>query len=220
MYYTLWLNFKEVFKARTFDLTSVPAMVESRLKKLKESPKSSTWFKDHCLVFSDPTQLGTKEIEVTDVMKADFQQNVYRPYLQSVIDGRTESTHLISPMSVFDPRQLPSTEKELSDSDYGMEKMKIYCFSMVVFKKLLLMEERFSTPDVDPEETESEWKLFRRVIFVCHRGSTLQQVFFCFTRNYRYRSSISKPVETSFNFDDTMHHYSHCGAYIQHNETC
>ena len=37
-------------------------------------------------------------------------------------------------------------------------------------------KERFSTPDVDPEETESEWTFFRRVIFVRHRGSTLQQV--------------------------------------------
>ena len=114
-------------QGKDIDLTSVPARVESttkRLKELKESPKSSTWFKDHCLVFSDSTQLGTKEIQVTDVMKADFEQNIYRPYLQSVIDhinGRMESTDLISSMSVFDPHQLPSTEKELTDSDYGIE---------------------------------------------------------------------------------------------------
>ena len=168
---------------KDIDLASVPAMVESttkRLKELKESPKSSTWFKDHCLVFSDPTQLGTKEIEVTDVMKADFEQNVYRPYLQSVIDhinGRMESTDVISSMSVFDPRQLPSTEKELTDSDYGMEKIKILLSLYGGAQKITFDgKEGFSTPDVDPEETESEWKLFRRVIFVRHRGSTLQQV--------------------------------------------
>ena len=89
------------------DLASVPVKLESTtkwLKELKESPKSSTWFKDHCLVFSDPTQLGMKETEVTDVKKTDFEQNVYRPYLQSVIDyinGRMESTDLISSMSVL-----------------------------------------------------------------------------------------------------------------------
>ena len=60
-------------------------------------------------------------------MKKDFEQNVYCPYLQSVIDhinGRMESTDLIFSISVFDPRQLPGTEKELTDSDYGMEKVK------------------------------------------------------------------------------------------------
>ena len=56
-------------------LASVPTMFESttkRLNELKESPQSSTWFKDHCLVFRDPTQLEMKEIEVTDVMKEDL----------------------------------------------------------------------------------------------------------------------------------------------------
>ena len=97
-------------QGKDIDLASVPAMIESttkQLKDLKESPESSTWFKDHCLVFSDPTQLGMKEIDVTDAMKGDFEQNVYRPYLQSVIDhvnGRMESTDLISAMSAFDPR--------------------------------------------------------------------------------------------------------------------
>ena len=135
-------------QGKNIDLASVPAMVESttkRLKELKESPKSSTWFKDHCLVFSDPTQLGTKEIEVTDVMKADFEQTVYCPYLQSVIDhinGRMESTDVISSMSVFDPRQLPSTEKELTDSDYGMEKIKIILSLYGGAQKLLLMEKK------------------------------------------------------------------------------
>ena len=114
-------------QGKDIDLASVPVKLESttkRLKELKESPKSSTWFKDHCLVFSDPTQLGMKETEVTDVKKT---QNVYRPYLQSVIDhinGRMESTDLISYMSVFDPHQLPGTEKELTELDYGIEKMK------------------------------------------------------------------------------------------------
>ena len=33
-----------------------------------------------------------------------------------------------------------------------------------------------SKPDIDPEDTESEWKLFRRLVYVQHKGSSLQQV--------------------------------------------
>ena len=47
---------------------------------MKENSKSRTWFKDHFLVFSDPTQLGMKRIKVTYKMKADFEQTVYHPY--------------------------------------------------------------------------------------------------------------------------------------------
>ena len=113
-------------------------------------------------------------------MKADFEQNVYRLYLQSVIDhinGRMESTDLISSMSVFDPCQLPSTEKELTDLDYGMEKIIILLSLYGGVQKITFHgKERFSAPDVAPEQTGSEWKLFHRIIFVRHRGSTLQQV--------------------------------------------
>ena len=45
----------------------------TRLKEVKENSKSSTWFKDHCLVFSDHSQLGMNEI---DKMKEDFEQNM------------------------------------------------------------------------------------------------------------------------------------------------
>ena len=51
----------------------MPLMVESttqRLKELKENIDSSTWFKDHCAVFTDPSQLGAKDIDVTESMKA------------------------------------------------------------------------------------------------------------------------------------------------------
>ena len=76
-------------------------------------------------MFTDPSQLGAKDIDVTESMKTQFLQKVYRPYIQSVIDhisGRLESTDLISSMSVFDPRHLPDDEEKLSD--YGIEKVK------------------------------------------------------------------------------------------------
>ena len=46
----------------------------------------------------------------------EFAENISHPYLQSVIDhvnGRMESTELISFLSVFDPRHLPDKQKEL-----------------------------------------------------------------------------------------------------------
>ena len=48
-------------QAKDLDLSIIPTMVKStlsRLKELKEPPSSSTWFKNHSLVFSDQEQLG------------------------------------------------------------------------------------------------------------------------------------------------------------------
>ena len=62
-------------------------MVESttkRLKDMKENSKSRMWFKDHFLVFSDPTQLGMKKVKATYKMKTDFERKVYHPYLYRV----------------------------------------------------------------------------------------------------------------------------------------
>ena len=111
-------------------------------------------------------------------IKAAFVANVYRPYLQSVIDHinkRIESTELISSMSVFDPRHLSPKEEELSN--YGMEKMKTLVKFYGTVQRVQLNEmEGVLQPDIDPEETESEWNLFRGVIFVKHKGNSLQQV--------------------------------------------
>ena len=71
-----------------------------------------------------------------------------------------ECTELISSMSVFDPRHLPDKEEELSN--YGMEKMKMLIqFYGTVQRVQLNQMEGVSQPDIDNEETESEWKLFR-----------------------------------------------------------
>ena len=168
-------------QGKDIDLASVPGMVDSttkRLKELKEDVNSSTWFKDHSLVFTDTAQLGSRSIVVTEEEKSVYLHKVYRPYLQSVIDhitARMESNDLISSMSVFDPRHLPDTEEELSD--YGMEKMRTLINYYSVAQRVKLNEdEGVSQPDIDAEETESEWKLFRRVIFIQYKSSSLQQV--------------------------------------------
>jgi len=168
-------------QGKDIDLASVPGMVDSttkRLKELKEDVNSSTWFKDHSLVFTDTAQLGSRSIVVTEEEKSVFLHKVYRPYLQSVIDhitARMESNDLISSMSVFDPRHLPDTEEELSD--YGMEKMRTLINYYSVAQRVKLNEdEGVSQPDIDAEETESEWKLFRRAIFIQYKSSSLQQV--------------------------------------------
>ena len=147
-------------QGKDIDLASVPGMVDSttkRLKELKEDVNSSTWFKDHSLVFTDTAQLGSRSIVVTEEEKSVFLHKVYRPYLQSVIDhitARMESNDLISSMSVFDPRHLPDTEEELSD--YGMEKMRTLINYYSVAQRVKLNEdEGVSQPDIDAEETES-----------------------------------------------------------------
>ena len=125
-------------QAKDIDLASVPSMVASttkRLLELKEDATSSTWFKEHSLVFTDDAQLGEKHIVVLEEEKSEFLYKVYRPYLQSVIDHinvRMESTELISAMSVFDPRHLPGTEEELSE--YGMEQIKTLTIFIVLNK--------------------------------------------------------------------------------------
>ena len=55
-------------QGKEVDLASVPGMVDSTiqgLKELKENTSSSTWFKDHCDVFTDPSQLGARNIDLT-----------------------------------------------------------------------------------------------------------------------------------------------------------
>ena len=100
-------------QGKEIDLASVPGMVQvttERLKELKDKVDSSTWFKDHCSVFTNPSQLGARNIEITESVKTQFLQKVYRPHIQSVIDhinASLESTDLVSSMSVFDPRHLP-----------------------------------------------------------------------------------------------------------------
>ena len=168
-------------QGKEVDLPSVPGMVESttqRLKELKENTNSSTCFKDHYTVFTDPSQLGARNVDLTESMKTQLLQKVYRPYVQSVIDhinGRLESTDLVSSISVFDPRHLPNDEEKLSD--YATEKVKTLtnfygCVQEVHFDG----NKGVSKPDIDPEDTESEWKLFHRLIFVQHKGNSLQQV--------------------------------------------
>ena len=161
-------------QAKEIDLASVPGMVDSttkRLKEQKERVSSSTWFKDHSLVFTDNLQLGAKKIVVTEEEKAGFLQKVYRPYLQSVIDhinGRMESTDFLSSMSVFDPRHLPNSEERLNN--YGEEKIRILIdFYGIAQRAYFDGDEAFSQPDIDPEKTEAEWKLFQQLIFRKYR---------------------------------------------------
>ena len=74
-------------QSKDIDLASVPTMVDSTTKRLKEMKdvSSSTWFKDHSMVFTDTAQLGSRNIVVKEEDKSAFLQKVYRPYFQSVI---------------------------------------------------------------------------------------------------------------------------------------
>jgi len=102
-------------QGKEVDLASGPGMVEStleRLKELKEDTNTTTWFKSHSAVFTDPAQLGERR-------------------------SRIECTDLISSMAVFDHRQLPDDEDDLSD--YGTDKITHLLPSIVLCKKCNLM---------------------------------------------------------------------------------
>ena len=189
-------------QAKEIDLASVPGMVDSitkQLKELKERVSSSTWFKDHSLVFTDNSKLGAKKIVVTEEEKAGFLQKVYRPYLQSVIDhinGRMESTDFLSSMSVFDPRHLPNSEERLNN--YGEEKIRILIdFYGIAQRAYFDEDEAFPQPDIDPEYTEAEWKLFWQLIFRKCRDSSLQTVLSCLTGSDDISPAFLNPAKVA-----------------------
>ena len=159
-------------QAKQLNLATVPVMVEntiSRLKELKEDPKTSTWFKDHTDVFKE--LMGDEEISEDE---GRFNTTVYRPYIQGIIDhisSRLDSKGVFSAFSLFDPRHLPTSEDSLAE--YGEDKLD----DLITFygnEQKVVFEGKawVSTPDIDKKETESEWKMFRRVLFSQYKSST------------------------------------------------
>ena len=68
-----------------------------RLQELKasEHPATSTWFKDHLIVFTETSQSSLQDVSVSEADKTSFLSRIYRPYIQSVIDhisSRMESS--------------------------------------------------------------------------------------------------------------------------------
>ena len=157
-------------KAKSLDLAGVPTMVSStieRLRELKECPSSSTWFKDHTAVFSNPKQLGDKQIIVAESDQAYFLQNIYCPYIQGVINhvsSRLKSSDVFSSFSVFDPSHVPNDEVDISL--YGTDKLQtLINFYGTEQRVTCLGKTGVSVPDVDGEQVEAEWKIFHRVMF-------------------------------------------------------
>ena len=120
--------------AKSLDLAGVPTMVSStieQLRELKECSSSSTWFKDHTAGFSDPKQLGDKQITVAELNQADFftEYLQYRPYIQGVfnhVTSRLKSSDVFSAFSVFDPSHVPDDEADLSL--YGTDTLQTLTF--------------------------------------------------------------------------------------------
>ena len=48
-------------QGKELDLASVPVLVDGALSRVKESPSSSTWFKDHRNVFTDSNLHGEQQ---------------------------------------------------------------------------------------------------------------------------------------------------------------
>ncbi len=115
-------------QAKELDLATAPVLVKgtlARLTELKEHPGSSTWFKDHTVVFSDQAALGNRNIVVNQVDEDNFTAKVYHPYIQSVIDHITsqlKSSDVFSAFAIFNPSHLPKTEDSLPL--YGENKLQ------------------------------------------------------------------------------------------------
>jgi hypothetical protein len=62
-----------------FENASATYGTVSRLIELKENPSSTTWFKDHKNVFTDPNLLGERDI-ISDEQEQQFIMHTYRPY--------------------------------------------------------------------------------------------------------------------------------------------
>ncbi len=186
-------------QSKDLDLSVVPVMVQTttgRLRELKDNPSSSTWFKDHSLVFSDPAQLGELDIEITEFDKETFIQTVYKPYIQSVIDhitSRMRSSDVFSAYSIFNPRHLPEEEKNLST--YGSEELELltnyYGKPQTVSFQCTTGT---SVPDVNPEQTEAEWKIFRRMMFTKFKNSTAKEVINALVSNTTLGSAFPNLV--------------------------
>ena len=87
-----------------------------------------------------------------------------------------ESTDIFSAFSIKDPIHLPDSEESLST--YGMEKLRTLT-DFYGKEQTLSFEGNagVSKPDVDPEQAEAEWKIFRRILFTQHRSeSGLQKI--------------------------------------------
>ena len=66
-------------------------------------------------------------------------------------------------------------------ADYGIEKIRTLINFYSVAQRIQFQGEvGISQPDINAEDTESQWKLFRRVICVRYKDSTLQQVLSTF----------------------------------------
>ena len=94
-------------QSKRIDLATVPVMAEStvsRLRELKESPSSSTWFKGHLGVFRE-----IRDSEASPVEQETFMSKVYRPYIQGHISNRLESYFQPSHFSTHVMHSAPKT---------------------------------------------------------------------------------------------------------------
>ena len=170
-------------------------MVEStlsRLKEIKVDPLSSIWFKDHSSVFSDQDQLGNLDITVTESDKESFVKSVYRPYIQSIIDhiySRMKSSDIFSAFSVFSLLHIPDKEEDLST--YGTKELRtLTSFYGMPHCVSFQSKTAVSTPDIDQDQAEVEWKIFRRLLFTKFKNQTAKDVTHALVSNSTLSSAF------------------------------
>ena len=136
-------------------------------------------------MFTDESSLGKRNIIVLETVKESFAKNIYRLYIQSVVDhitSRLKSSDVYSAFSIFNPSHLPETEDSLSS--YGTEKLQILTKFYGSPQKITFKgQPKFSVPDIDMDQTEAEWKIFRRILFTNFREANVSYVLTSLLQN-------------------------------------
>ena len=127
---------------------------------------------------------GNRNITISEDEKQSFTSKIYCPYIQSVINhitSRMDSSDIFSAFSIFDPSHLPKND---SLSSYGNDKLHTLTNFYGSPQQITFDgQTKLSTPDVVSEETEAEWKIFRRILSTNFSSSSLSEVLTSITTN-------------------------------------
>ena len=142
--------------------------------------------------FFRSSTLGNRNIVVSQANEDNFSDKVYRPYIQSIIDhitSRLRSSDVFSAFAIFNPSNLPKTEDSLPL--YGEEKLQILTNfygtpQSVTFKR----QTKLSVPDLDDQQTEAQWKIFRRILFTNYSESSCSDVLANLLTNHTLKAGF------------------------------
>ena len=118
-----------------------------------------------------------EDSEISEGDQECFKRKVYHPYIQGVINhisSRMNTSIIFSACSLFDPCHLHCSEGGLQV--YGKDNLQ----ALITFygsEQRVVFEDKtcISTPNIDRQGTELEWKIFWCVLFSQFRSPSLPE---------------------------------------------